>query len=29
MPLLLKEEGDGKGDFAFVDVPLLNEKIEE
>ena len=29
MPLLLKEESEGEGDFAFVDERLLNEKIEE
>ena len=29
MPLLLKEESEGEGDFAFVDEQLLNEKIGE
>ena len=27
MPLLLKEESEGEGDFAFVDEQLLNEKV--
>ncbi len=29
MPLLLKEESEGEGDFAFVDEQLLSEKIGE
>jgi len=29
IPLLLKEEGEGEGDFAFVGEQLLNEKIGE
>jgi len=29
MPLLLKEESEGEGDFAFVDEQLLNGRIEE
>ena len=29
IPLLLKEESEGEGDFAFVDERLLSEKIEE
>jgi len=29
IPLLLKEESEGEGDFAFVDQQLLSEKMEE
>ena len=29
IPLLLKEESEGEGDFAFVDEQLLSEKIGE
>ena len=29
IPLLLKEESEGEGDFAFVDQHLLSEKIAE
>ncbi len=29
IPLLLKEEREGKGDLAFVDERLLNEKVRE
>jgi hypothetical protein len=29
MPLILKEESECEGNFAFVDEQLLNEKIEE
>jgi hypothetical protein len=27
--LLLREEGEGESDFAFVDEQLLNEKVAE
>ena len=29
IPLLLKEEGESKGDFAFVNQHLLSEKVAE
>ena len=29
MPLLLKEEREGEGNFTFVGEQLLNEKVEE